>query len=263
MSTRVAPARPVPDRRLPGALSRTDAQRLAGEWTLSVVYSGERTTSDANSLHRATSRRSCCLPDTKVEPLTAGERPPRSGVQLQIGHLQQVFASGPTADAARLRPRCAPFAPRKTTEECDLQADLVDGSDGTRTRDLRRDRPSPAQRRPTTNASEQPHLQVLLAPTSARLRMVERNIQSMFGPRLGRTNLSQETTSSFGGPSCRRAKLSASLPGIPVRSAPKRLPLRVAGAGRTAPPPLLPRPIGRASFSSQGSAARPRRSRSP
>ena len=36
-------------------------------------------------------------------------------------------------------------------------------SDGTRTRDLRRDRPSWAQRRPATNASEQAHFQVLSA----------------------------------------------------------------------------------------------------
>ena len=57
---RERPGKPLA-KRLPGALSRTDAQRLAGEWTLSVVYSGERTTSDANSLHRTTSRRSCCL----------------------------------------------------------------------------------------------------------------------------------------------------------------------------------------------------------
>ena len=34
-----------------------------------------------------------------------------------------------------------------------------DGSDGTRTRDLRRDRPNRARRRPPTNHSERPHLQ--------------------------------------------------------------------------------------------------------
>jgi hypothetical protein len=41
------------------------------------------------------------------------------------------------------------------------QRGVESGSDGTRTRDLRRDRPSRAQRRPTTNAPERAHLQAL------------------------------------------------------------------------------------------------------
>jgi hypothetical protein len=47
------------------------------------------------------------------------------------------------------------------------------GSDGTRTRDLRRDRPNRAQRRPATNASERAHLQALFVLRLARFRMVE------------------------------------------------------------------------------------------
>ena len=49
------------------------------------------------------------------------------------------------------------------------------GSEGTRTRDLRRDRPSRAPRRPATNASERPHLQGFSALESGRHRMVEPN----------------------------------------------------------------------------------------
>src|SRR5881396_3966159 len=41
----------------------------------------------------------------------------------------------------------------------------IDGSDGTRTRDLRRDRPRRAPPRPATDSSEQAHLQVLFVPT--------------------------------------------------------------------------------------------------
>jgi hypothetical protein len=78
--------------------------------------------------------------------------------------------------------------------KCRFAGAFRDGSDGTRTRDLRRDRPSRAQRRPATNASEQPHLQALFAPTPPLLRMVEPIVQSTFGPRVGHENLSQETT---------------------------------------------------------------------
>ena len=49
--------------------------------------------------------------------------------------------------------------------EPDLQ--VFYGSDGTRTRDLRRDRPSQARRRPKTNAAEQAHLQALFVPRSS------------------------------------------------------------------------------------------------
>jgi hypothetical protein len=47
------------------------------------------------------------------------------------------------------------------------------GSDGTRTRDLRRDRPGQASRRLATNASERAHLEGLLTCWSARRRTVD------------------------------------------------------------------------------------------
>jgi hypothetical protein len=78
----------------------------------------------------------------------------------------------------------APSRPHRANElktgpegEVPVTRDFEDGSDGTRTRDLRRDRPSRAQRRPATNASEQPHLQALFAPTPPLLRMVEPIVQ--------------------------------------------------------------------------------------
>jgi hypothetical protein len=46
------------------------------------------------------------------------------------------------------------------------------GSDGTRTRDLRRDRPIRSQRPPTTNPSELPHLQGLFGSRLSSSRMV-------------------------------------------------------------------------------------------
>jgi hypothetical protein len=82
------------------------------------------------------------------QPLGSDRRGAECNHKLDI--CRNFSASGPTADAARSLPGCAPFAPRKTTEECDLQADIVDGSDGTRTRDLRRDRPRRGSRRLTT-----------------------------------------------------------------------------------------------------------------
>ncbi len=51
------------------------------------------------------------------------------------------------------------------------------GSDGIRTRDLRRDRPSRAQQRPVTDATERCHLQGLFSPTPPALRMVEPIVQ--------------------------------------------------------------------------------------
>jgi Phage integrase family len=62
---------------------------------------------------------------------------------------------------------------------------VLSGSDGTRTRDLPRDRPSPAHRRSTTNVAERPHLQVLLALGQTPLRMVEPDVRETFGPRVG------------------------------------------------------------------------------
>jgi hypothetical protein len=55
------------------------------------------------------------------------------------------------------------------------------GSDGTRTRDLRRDRPSWAQRRPATNASQQAHLQVLSAPGVLRAAWLSQSSNRRLG----------------------------------------------------------------------------------
>src|SRR5215203_4906341 len=71
-----------------------------------------------------------------------------------------------------------------------------DGSDGTRTRDLRRDRPSRARQRPTTRASERPHLQALFALTQTPLRMVGPTLEST---RVGHEMLSSTTTSRLPG----------------------------------------------------------------
>jgi GNAT acetyltransferase-like protein len=67
------------------------------------------------------------------------------------------------------------------------------GSDGTRARDVRRDRPSRAQRRLAANASERRHLQALFALRLAPLRMVEPILEATFGPRVGHENLSKQT----------------------------------------------------------------------
>jgi hypothetical protein len=68
------------------------------------------------------------------------------------------------------------------------------GSDGTRTRDLRRDSPSRAQRRPTRNASGRAHLQALFVRRLAPLRMVEPIVCPTFGPLVGHRILSSRTT---------------------------------------------------------------------
>ena len=80
------------------------------------------------------------------------------------------------------------FTPTPATEEADLQA--LYGSDGTRTRDLRRDRPSPVQRRSTTNVALRSHLHVLFARWLPPLRTVEAIVQWTFGPRVGHEMLS-------------------------------------------------------------------------
>src|SRR5918996_2804594 len=61
----------------------------------------------------------------------------------------------------------------RTTKKCLFAGTSRDGSDGTRTRDLRRDRPSRAQPRAATNSSEPPRLQMLLARSARPLRMVD------------------------------------------------------------------------------------------
>src|SRR5262249_8109131 len=94
----------------------------------------------------------------------------------------------------------APPVSNLATQHANLQG-FLDGSDGTRTRDLRRDRPSRAQRRPTTNPSERAHLQALFVPRLAPLRIVEPVARPTFGPRVGHGILSSETTPAT--PRCR------------------------------------------------------------
>jgi hypothetical protein len=78
--------------------------------------------------------------------------------------------------------------------KCPFTGTLRGGSDGTRTRDLRRDRPSRARRRPPTSHSKRPHLQVLSGSGSRPLRMVEPIVESTFGPRVGHEILCLWTT---------------------------------------------------------------------
>src|SRR5918999_1373568 len=66
-------------------------------------------------------------------------------------------------------------------KDADLQA-VFSGSDGTRTRDIRRDGPSRAQRRSATDVSEHGHLQALVDLTPPSLRMVEPIVRATFGP---------------------------------------------------------------------------------
>jgi hypothetical protein len=68
------------------------------------------------------------------------------------------------------------------------------GSDGTRTRDLRRDRPNRAQRRPATTVSERPHLQAIWLCFPPLLRMAEPIVEVTFGPRAGHEMLSSAAT---------------------------------------------------------------------
>src|SRR6266571_8667730 len=65
--------------------------------------------------------------------------------------------------------------------------DLQDfyGSDGTRTRDLRRDRPNRARRRLAASSCERYHLQGFMTREPPRHRMVDPIVQSTFGPRVG------------------------------------------------------------------------------
>jgi hypothetical protein len=68
------------------------------------------------------------------------------------------------------------------------------GSDGTRTRDLRRDRPRRAHRRSASSSFKQAHLQGLFASIARPLRMLEPIVSSTFGPQVGHGVLSSWTT---------------------------------------------------------------------
>jgi hypothetical protein len=73
----------------------------------------------------------------------------------------------------------------ETTKQAGLQEKSLSGSDGTRTRDLRRDRPNRVRRQPRTNESEQPHLQGVFAFGQSPFRMAAWILQPGFGPRMG------------------------------------------------------------------------------
>ena len=74
-------------------------------------------------------------------------------------------------------------APRQATQQAILQGFY--GSDWTRTRDLRRDRPSQAPRRLATNSSKQPICRAFRLRGQARCRMVVPIVQSTFGATSG------------------------------------------------------------------------------
>jgi hypothetical protein len=163
---RLRPARPTYLREV----ARDDA-RAASRRTrivaVGVARTGNETTSDLFLFVR---------PDYKP----VGEKVNLQGVcVLALGHW-----IGPRTVSRRLIRQ----------HKCRFAGIYKDGSDGTRTRDLRRDRPSRARRRPTTDASEHPYLQAFSRPTLHRIRMVEPILQSAFGPGAGHKNLSSWTT---------------------------------------------------------------------
>jgi hypothetical protein len=77
-----------------------------------------------------------------------------SDPKTHVPALQGLLLISQNHAAARLLPEIPVYVPTETTEDVNLQVKRRDGSDGTRTRDLRRDRPSRAQRRLATSSSE-------------------------------------------------------------------------------------------------------------
>jgi hypothetical protein len=61
--------------------------------------------------------------------------------KTNLPDLQEFLPKSQKPAAARLLPGIAVAVPIQTTQQADLQGKRRDGSDGTRTRDLRRDRP--------------------------------------------------------------------------------------------------------------------------
>jgi hypothetical protein len=78
--------------------------------------------------------------------------------------------------------------------KCLFAGTSKDGSDGTRTRDLRRDRPVRGLRRAAARPYEHPHLQGLFPVTLLRYRMAPWILQPAFGPRVGHGMLSLKPT---------------------------------------------------------------------
>src|SRR5438876_1904243 len=108
----------------------------------------------------------------------------------------------------------------------------LDGSDGTRARDLRRDRPNRAPRRSSMDIAERLHLQVLLARRLPLLRVVEPILESTFGPRMGHGILSNVTTrpSLLAHPALQRRGFRSSHLAPPPTGSPSSSELRLYGS---------------------------------
>jgi hypothetical protein len=120
-----------------------------------------------------------------ITPRFLGARDARriqSPAVAQIPAKQRLSVSGGMSAGMHRDRRSS--APNVATKDTVLQ-DVFNGSDGTRTRDLRRDRPTRVQRCPTTSEPEQPHLQVVFRVEAPPHRIVEPIVKSTFGPRVG------------------------------------------------------------------------------
>jgi hypothetical protein len=112
----------------------------------------------------------------------------------------------PRRDVRGIAERRRSFAPKRATKHFDLQ--VFYGSNGTRTRDLRRDRPSRAPQRLATNSSVRPHLQgffdsrVSPAPHGSANRPID--VWATSGPR----NLAFEDNDVAGREGHRRARVA-------------------------------------------------------
>jgi hypothetical protein len=108
--------------------------------------------------------------DTATEPARVqGHRPARNGSFCR-GFPSQCRRDG----AARSLPDIARYAPTRATQTGHFQGKQRDGSDGTRTRDLRRDRPLQRSRRARRCTRERTVHAVIRRPPG-RLRMATRS----------------------------------------------------------------------------------------
>ena len=134
---------------------------------------------------------------------TRSSRPNRSS--SSIGRARQR-----TSEAATHRPRllyalatCQSTLQRRfshyahfvfETKNPPVSGRFSNGSDGTRTRDLRRDRPVRRSRRATTTPDERSHLQGFLLGRFSGYRMASWIVQPAFGPRVGHEMLAYKQT---------------------------------------------------------------------
>ena len=128
-------------------------------------------------------------------------RPRHRSVDRNSSLCRDFVPARVTCEPELVLPVCCPKSPGCALSEnarCLFAGTLRDGSDGTRTRDLRRDRPSRPPRRPPTNSPERLHLQGSLLLESGCHGMVEPIVQPTFGPRAGHEILSSETTAASG-----------------------------------------------------------------